>query len=62
MALKASGGDPVEFLRAFKAAEFIIYHIESGEQIDPDEFVSRYAALSSREKSNLLWNLYCERT
>lgn len=62
VALKAAGGDPVEFLRAFKTAGFIIHHIESGEQVDPDEFVSRYAALPSREKSNLLWNLHCERT
>ncbi len=59
--LKKSGGDPIEFLQAFKAAGFIIRHIETGERIDPDRFESRYAAMASREKSNLLWNLHCER-
>jgi FkbM family methyltransferase len=62
VALKASGGDPAEFLQAFKAAGFIIHRIESGEQVDPDGFESRYSALSARKKSNLLWNLHCERT
>ena len=60
--LKKSGGDPLEFLRAFKAAGFIIHHIESGDLIDPDGFESRYSSMPSREKSNLLWNLHCERT
>jgi len=59
--LKKSGGDPLEFLQAFKAAGFVIHHIETGERIDPDRFESRYAAMASREKSNLLWNLHCER-
>jgi FkbM family methyltransferase len=59
--LKNSGGDPIEFLQAFKKAGFIIHHIESGELIDPDGFAARYAAMPSREKSNLLWNLHCER-
>jgi FkbM family methyltransferase len=60
--LRKSGGDPLEFLLAFKKAGFIIHHIETGERIDPDGFESRYAALPAREKSNLLWNLHCERT
>ena len=29
--LKKSGGDPLEFLQAFKAAGFVIHHIETGE-------------------------------
>lgn len=61
VALKASGGDPVDFLRVFKEAGFIIHHIESGDRIDPEEFASQYDALSPRKKSNLLWNLHCER-
>ena len=45
--LKKSGGDPMEFLQAFKKAGFIIHHIETGERIDPEGFESRYAALPS---------------
>lgn len=61
VALKASGGDAVEFLRVFEATGFTIHHIESGDRISSKGFTSMYAPLSARKKSNLLWNLHCER-
>ena len=60
-ALRATGGDPIEFLRAFKTAGYAIRRIDSGEEVDPNRFVAMYANLAARQKSNLLWNLHCER-
>jgi len=53
---------PLEFLLAFKKSR--IHHPSHRDRRAnrPRRFESRYAALPAREKSNLLWNLHCERT